>query len=250
VPKPQKIEAVKELTDRLKKADGALLAEFRGLKVQEIKELRRKLTEHGAEFRVVKNTLTRLAVKDAELDGLLPLIEGSTAITFIKGDPIEAAKGLDEISRKYPALVVKGGLVEGRILDADSAKALARVKPREQLLADLAGLLQAPMQTLAVLLTGPVRELGYVFDAYMRKRADEAPTPEPETPDPAAAEEPAPEQPAAEEPSAEQPEAEVLAAEAASETAAEEPSAEEPTAEQPQAETTEQPTEDQPQEEG
>lgn len=177
MPKPQKIEAVKELTRNLKDSDAALLAEFRGLKVQEMKELRRKLAEQGAEFQVVKNTLTRLAVKEANLEGLLPLLEGSTAITFVKGDPIAAAKGLDEIARKYPALVLKGGLVEGKVLDADSARALARVKPREQLLADLAGLLQAPLQSLAVLLTGPVRQLGYVFDAYIKTRPAEEQAP-------------------------------------------------------------------------
>jgi large subunit ribosomal protein L10 len=177
MPKPQKIEAVKELTQNLKDSDAALLAEFRGLKVQEMKELRRKLAEQGAEFQVVKNTLTRLAVKEANLEGLLPLLEGSTAITFVKGDPIAAAKGLDEIARKYPALVLKGGLVEGKVLDADSARALARVKPREQLLTDLAGLLQAPLQSLAVLLTGPVRQLGYVFDAYIKTRPAEEQAP-------------------------------------------------------------------------
>ena len=246
MPKPQKIEAVKELTDRLKKSDGALLAEFRGLKVQEIKELRRKLTEHGAEFRVVKNTLTRLAVRDADLEELLPLIEGSTAITFIKGDPIEAARGLDEIARKYPALVVKGGLVEGRVLDATSAKALARVKPREQLLADLAGLLQAPMQTLAILLTGPVRELGYVFDAYMRKRAEEQPD---EETGPAPAAEAASEPEAAAEAVQPAP-AEGTVEEPAAEAAPEQPAEEAPGAESPAAESAEPPTEDQPQEEG
>lgn len=174
MPKPQKIEAVKELKERLERADAALLTEFRGLKVQELKELRRRLAEIGAEFKVVKNTLTRLAVRDAKLDELLPLLEGSTAITFVTGgDAIAAAKGLDEIARKYPSLIVKGGLVEGRVIDAEKARALAKVKPREELLADLAGMLQAPLQKLVLLLAAPLRDLGYALSSYRDQRQQE-----------------------------------------------------------------------------
>lgn len=174
MPKPQKIEAVKELKERLESADAALLTEFRGLKVQELKELRKRLAEIGADFKVVKNTLTRLAVRDANLEGLLPLLEGSTAITFVTGgDAIAAAKGLDEIARKYPSLVMKGGLVEGRIIDGASARALAKVKPREELLADLAGLLQSPLQTLAFLLAATLRDLGNVLTAYRDQKQQE-----------------------------------------------------------------------------
>jgi large subunit ribosomal protein L10 len=197
MPRPEKAEKVKELKDRLETSDAAILAEFRGLKVTEMKELRRKLAEGGAEFRVVKNTLTRLAVREADLEALLPLVEGSTAITFVKGDPVVAAKGLDEMARKYPALVVKGGLVEGRVVNAERAQALARVKPREELLAELAGLFQAPIQRLAYLFSAPVRNLGYALGAYRAKLEEEegpagaaavAPEPDPAAGNGAAAE--------------------------------------------------------------
>ncbi|MGH3117200.1 MAG: 50S ribosomal protein L10 [Gaiellales bacterium] len=165
MPKPEKVAAVQELSERLREAPAALLAEFRGLKVQEMKELRRTLAGAGAEFRVVKNTLARLAAREAKLDDLLPLLEGSTGIAFVRGDPIEAAKGLDEFAKKYPALVVKGGLLERRVLGADEASELAKVKPREVLLAELAGLLQSPLQRLMLVLSAPLRNLGYALAA-------------------------------------------------------------------------------------
>src|SRR3989337_389610 len=109
--KPQKVEAVKELKDQFERSSAALLAEFRGLKVSEMKELRRTLAEGGTEFKVVKNTLTRIAAREANREALVPLLEGSTAIAFIQGDPVQAAKGLDDIAKKYPALIVKGGML-------------------------------------------------------------------------------------------------------------------------------------------
>ena len=214
MPKPEKVEAVKQIAKRLKDADGALLTEYRGLKVEEMKELRRALNDIGTDFKVVKNSLTRLAVKDAKLEDLLPFLEGSTAIAFIKGDPVEAAKGLDEMAKKYPSLIVKGGIVEGKILDASQASSLAKVKPREVLLAQLAGMMQQPMQQLANLLSAPLRNLGYALGAYRDKVEQESP--------PAVAEQPAAEEPATEQPAAaeEQPAAEEQAsAETQQETA-------------------------------
>lgn len=185
MPKAEKVEAVKQIAKRLKDADGALLTEYRGLKVEEMKELRRALGDVGTDFKVVKNSLTRLAVKDAKLEDLLPFLEGSTAIAFIKGDPVEAAKGLDEMAKKYPSLVVKGGIVEGKVLDASQASSLAKVKPREVLLAQLAGMMQQPLQQMANLLTAPVRSLAYALGAYRDKveQASPAQTVEASTPE-------------------------------------------------------------------
>lgn len=174
MPKPQKIEAVADLKRRLEESEAALLAEFRGLKVEEIKELRRALAAIRTEFRVVKNALARIAVREAQMEGLLPLFEGSTAIAFIKGDPVEAAKRLDEISKKYPALTIKGGIVEGRVLDASGAGALAKIKPRDVLLAELARMLQSPLQKLAILLAAPLRDLAYALASYQRELEAEA----------------------------------------------------------------------------
>ena len=240
MPKPQKIEAVKEIADRLKKAEGALLTEFRGLRVEEMKELRNALRDKGTEFKVVKNTLTRLALKDAKLEDLLPLIEGSTAIAFIKGDPVEAAKGLDEMAKKYPALSVKGGIVEGKILDAAQASALAKVKPKDVLLAQLAGMIQQPVQQLANLLTAPLRSLGYALGAYLEEAEKAAPAAAPEPEPEAAAPEPEPEAAAPE------PEPEAAAPEPEPEAAAPEPEPEAVEEERPKQVAEEVPPEPEP----
>ena len=116
----------------------------------EMTELRRSLAASQTDFKVVKNTLAKIAAKDIGLEDLLPLLEGSTAIAFVKGDPVTAAKGLDEISRKYPALVLKGGLLTGRVLSAERAAALAHVAPREVLLAQIVGAFQAPLAKVKI----------------------------------------------------------------------------------------------------
>src|SRR5712671_2614004 len=178
MPKAQKVEAVEHLKVELRESEAALLTSFRGLKVAEKTELRRSLAASQTEFKVVKNTLAKIAAKDIGLDDLVPLLEGSTAIAFVKGDPVTAAKGLDEVSRKYPALVLKGGLLTGRVLSADRAAALAHVAPREVLLAQIAGAFQAPLSKLAALLQAPVRSLGYALGAYREKVTAGAPAPE------------------------------------------------------------------------
>ncbi|MCW3044368.1 MAG: ribosomal protein [Actinobacteria bacterium] len=192
MPKAQKIEAVERLKGEFRESQAALLTSFRGLKVAEMTELRRSLAASQTDFKVVKNTLAKIAAKDIGLEDLLPLLEGSTAIAFVKGDPVTAAKGLDEISRKYPALVLKGGLLTGRVLSAERAAALAHVAPREVLLAQIAGAFQAPLSKLAALLQAPVRSLGYALGAYREKVTAGAPAPE------AAADEAAPAEPAPE----------------------------------------------------
>jgi large subunit ribosomal protein L10 len=169
MPRAEKVEVVGEIKRRLEDSSAALLTEFRGLKVEEMRELRRSLRSSETDFKVVKNTLARLAAREARLDNLLPLLEGPTAIAFVRGDPVAAARGLDEMAKKYPALVVKGGLLEGRVLDADGAQALARTKPREVLLAELAGALQAPLRKALFLFTAPLRSLGYALAAYRDK---------------------------------------------------------------------------------
>lgn len=173
MPKAEKLQAVGELTERFRNSNAALLTEFAGLKVSEMKELRKALAEAGGDFKVVKNTLSRIAAREAQLEDLVPLLEGSTAIAFISGDPIPAAKGLDAVSKKYPALVLKGAILDGSILDAGRAAALAKVAPREVLLGQLAGMLQSPVQKLAYLLSAPLRELGYTLAALKEKREGE-----------------------------------------------------------------------------
>ncbi|MCA1840482.1 MAG: 50S ribosomal protein L10 [Actinomycetota bacterium] len=198
MPKAQKTEAVKELKESFERSDAAILAEFTGLKVLEMKELRQALAATGTQFKVVKNTLTRIAAREAAMEDLIPLLEGSTAIAFIQGDPVAAAKGLDEIAKKYPALVIKGGILEGRVLGAEQAQGLAKLKSREVLLAQLAGMFISPVQKLASLLAAPINQLGYVLAAYQEKLGAEAPAPETPAPETPAAETPAAETPGAE----------------------------------------------------
>src|SRR5439155_19227418 len=123
MPKAQKVAAVEDLKVELRESQAALLTSFRGLKVAEMTELRRSLAASQTEFRVVKNTLAKIAARDIGLDEPLPLLEGSTAIAFVKGDPVTAAKRLDEIARKYPALVQNAGLLTGSALNAVGAAA-------------------------------------------------------------------------------------------------------------------------------
>ncbi|MEX2553590.1 MAG: 50S ribosomal protein L10 [Actinomycetota bacterium] len=173
MPKPQKVEAVRSLKERLESSDAALLAEFKGLKVGEMLQLRRALAENGTQFGVVKNTLGRIAASEAGMEGLIPLLTGSTAIAFVKGDAVLAAKGLDEATKKYPALVVKGGILGGRVLSADQAKALAKVESREVLLAQLAGLINSPIQKMAGLLYAPLGNLGNALYAFRQLRGSQ-----------------------------------------------------------------------------
>lgn len=172
MPKPQKVTAVKELRSKLESSDAALLAEFTGLKVGEMMQVRRRLAENGTEFGVVKNTLGRIAATEANMEELIPLLVGSTAIAFVRGDAVLAAKGLDEVAKKYPALVVKGGILGGKVLDADQAKALASVAPREELLAQLAGLLISPIQKMGSLLYAPLGNLGNALYALQQQRGE------------------------------------------------------------------------------
>jgi large subunit ribosomal protein L10 len=204
MPKPQKVAAVKELREKLESSDAALLAEFTGLKVGEMMQVRRSLAENGTEFGVVKNTLGRIAATEANMAELIPLLRGSTAIAFVNGDAVLAAKSLDDVAKKYPALVVKGGILGGKVLDAQQAKALASVESREVLLSKLAGLLNSPIQKMASLLYAPLGNLGNALYALQQQRGSSAAANEVEAP---AAPAPAPEAPAATEEAPAAPEA-------------------------------------------
>src|SRR3954465_11053255 len=138
-----KAAAVAELTESFRTATAAVLTEYRGLTVGQLKELRRALADN-ARYAVVKNTLTRLAVREAGVAELEPLLEGPSAVAFITGDPVVVAKGIRDFARTHPALVVKGGIMDGRWLTADEIRKLADLESREVLLAKLAGGLLAP----------------------------------------------------------------------------------------------------------
>ena len=183
-----KERVVAELADRLKGAETLIVADYRGLTVSEIGELRGKLLEHGARFSVVKNTLTKRAAESAGIGQLLTLIDGPTAIAFLEtgGDPVAVAKALDQ-AVKAQTLTLKGGLLEGNELTADDVRQLAKLPPAEILHAQVVGAVAGPMTTVVGLFAAPMRDLVGVLQARITQLEEQGePASEPE-------EEPAPE---------------------------------------------------------
>jgi len=205
--RPEKVAAVAEIRERLTESDAAVLTEYRGLKVSELADLRGALRPAGTEFKIYKNTLARRAAEEAGLTELVPLLEGPTAIAFVKGDAVIAAKALRDFGRGNQALIVKGGLLGDRILAPAEITELADVPPRDVLLARLAGGLQAPLVKAAGLFGALQRKTAYAFQALIDQRVAagetlDAPAPEAEAAAPEA--EPAADASAeAEEPAAE-----------------------------------------------
>ena len=163
MPKPQKVEKVNELTQRFKDAQGAMFADFRGLTVKDATELRRALQSAEASLVVAKNTLTRLAVREAGLGQAEFLLEGPTAVAFMSGDPIAGAMAIVEAGRRFPALVLKGAVLEGRVFGADDARALATLEAKEVSVAKVAGMLQSPLARISYLLQAPLQRVAYAL---------------------------------------------------------------------------------------
>jgi len=172
--RPDKAAAVAELSEEFRSSNAAVLTEYRGLSVKQLQDLRRVL---GADttYAVVKNTLTKIAAKDAGIEGIDDLLVGPSAIAFVKGDVVEAAKGLRDFTRTNQALVVKGGVLDGKPLDADEIRRLADLESREVLLAKLAGALQATTQNAAYLFNALPSQLARVLGA-LRDKAEQDPT--------------------------------------------------------------------------
>ncbi|TML17449.1 MAG: 50S ribosomal protein L10 [Actinobacteria bacterium] len=204
--KSEKERVVAELTERLQGTETLIVADYRGLTVTQIAELRGKLYEHGARFSVVKNSLTKRAAESAGVEPLLALLEGPTAIAFLEsdGDPVAVAKALDEAVRTE-SITLKGGLLEGAEIGADDLKQLAKLPPAEMLRAQLVGAVAGPVTAIVGLFAAPMRELVGVIDARIRQLEEEgetavAPTEE----EPKAEAVPAAEEPATEETPAEE----------------------------------------------
>ena len=184
---------VSELAERLKSSQNLLVADYRGLSMPEIDELRSKLLETGARFSVVKNTLTRLAAEEAGVKQLLDLIDGPTAIAFIdaEGDPAAAAKILNDTARAHDVLVIRGGLLEGDTVSDVEIKRLATLPPADVVRAQFAGAVAAPLTTIVGLFTAPLRDLVNVLDARITQLQEQGETvPEPEAEAAAETEEP------------------------------------------------------------
>lgn len=174
----EKQAAVAEIVESFNDAAGAVLTEYRGLTVKELQDLRRSLGEN-ADYAVVKNTLAKLAATEAGISGFDELLTGPTAIAFITGDVVEAAKGLRDFAKTNPALVIKGGILDGKQLDAKEIAKLADLESREVLLAKLAGAMLASLSQTVYLLNAPLAQAARLAGALQAKVAAETPA-EPE----------------------------------------------------------------------
>lgn len=168
---PDKVAAVAELAETFRESNGAVLTEYRGLTVLQLKELRRALGE-SASYAVAKNTLTKIAAKEAGIDLDEELLVGPTAIAFITGDPVEVAKGLRDFAKANTPLVIKGGFLDGKSLDADEIKKLADLESREVLLAKLAGAMKGSLQNAVSLFNAPLAQTARLVGALEAKQAE------------------------------------------------------------------------------
>lgn len=215
----EKERVVEQLAERLRSTETLMVADYRGLTMPEIDELRTRLLEAGARFTVVKNTLTKRAAEEAGTTEVLELIDGPTAIAFLEadGDPVAVAKVLNEVARANDVLVIRGGMLEGTVVGDAEIKRLATLPPAEVLRAQLASAVFAPLTTVVGLFTAPLRDLVGVIDARIRQLEEQGETvPEPE---------PGPEPEAEAQATQEEPQADAPAEEATEEQS-EQPSAE------------------------
>jgi large subunit ribosomal protein L10 len=163
-----KAAAVAEIADQFRNSSGAVLTEYRGLTVKQLKELRTALGGH-ASYAVVKNTLTKIAAKDAGVEGLSDMLAGPSAIAFITGDPVETAKGLRDFAKANPQLQIKGGVLDGKPLTTAEITKLAALESREVLLAKLAGAMKASLSGAAALFNAPLSQTARVLGALQAK---------------------------------------------------------------------------------
>lgn len=234
MPNAQKIEKVAALKERIQSSEGLLLAEYRGLSVHDATELRRSLSDH-ARFAIVKNTLFERAAADAGVAELRELLDGPTAVAFVQDDVVATAKKVVDAAKKFPALVIKGGFLDGKILSAAEAQALAALDSREVMLSKVAGMLKSEMSRAASMFQTLQGRFAGLLEAYKEKLPGaEEPAEAPEEPAAEASEEPAaearePATEAADEPAAESTDEPAADTEAGS---AEEASIDEPESEQ------------------
>ena len=223
-----KERVVAELTERLKSSETVIVADYRGLTMPQIDELRTRLIEAGARFHVVKNTLTKRAAEEAGADSLLALLEGPTALAFIEsgGDPVAVAKALGDTAKSTQVLEIRGGVLEGKAMSAEQVGDLAKLPPLDVLRGQVMGAIVAPLQTVVGLFNAPLRDLVGLIDARIEQLQEQGDTsaaeaPAAEAPADAEAEPPASgedEAPAQAEPEAVEEEAASAAEAAADET--------------------------------
>lgn len=174
MPRPEKVQAVADIRERLEGAEAVFLTEYRGLSVSAVQDLRRSLRDADAEYKVVKMTLARLAAEDAGIEGIEEYLEGPTALAFAKSDPVAAAKALKDFSNDNDVFVLKAGFLSGDILSAEEISRLAEIEPREVLLAMIAGAAKAPLRKFAGMLASFNRDAASLFSQLLdKKESDE-----------------------------------------------------------------------------
>ena len=228
-----KVTTVAEIADRFRASAVAVLTDYRGLSVAQLKTLRRSLGP-TVTFSVVKNTLTKRAAADAGIDGIDALLVGPSAIAFVEGDPVDAAKGIRNFAKDHPALIVKGGYMDGALLTAEDFTKLANLESREVLLSKLAGAMKAKQSQAAALFAAPLAKAARAVGALQTKLETD--------PSAASATAPAAEETASEE--VVEAAAEVTATDAAAEAVAEEVGTEEVSTEEASNETPDAPAQD------
>jgi large subunit ribosomal protein L10 len=173
--RPDKAAAVAELASEFRSSNAAVLTEYRGLSVTQLRTLRRSLGTN-ASYAVVKNTLTKIAAREAGVDAFEDLLVGPSAIAFVKGDPVEVARGLRDFARTNPLLVIKGGVLDGKALTPDEIRRLADLESREVLLAKLAGAMTASLSGAVALFAAPLAQAVRTLEALRQRKAELSPT--------------------------------------------------------------------------
>lgn len=178
MPRPEKVAAVEEIKTRLESAEAVFLTEYRGLSVPDQQRLRGALREAGAEFKVVKMSLARLAAAELGLDDLAADMLGPTAIAFADSDPVPAAKALKDFAGEHDVFVLKSGLMSGAVLSPEAVVKLAEIEPLDVLLSKIAGAAKAPLYKTATLLTAMLRNSASAFSQLLEKKEAEGPAEE------------------------------------------------------------------------
>lgn len=169
-----KEQSVQEITEKLQNAVTAVITDYRGLNVAQATKLRNELREVNVEYKVLKNTLAKIAAKNVGITGLDQYLEGPTAIAFSSEDPVAPAKVLAKFAKDNKALEIKGGLVEGKVVSLEQIKALAELPSREELLAQVLRGLQSPLAGMANVLAGPLRNMINVLEAVRKQKEAQA----------------------------------------------------------------------------
>ena len=168
--RPEKVAMIAALKETMKNAKGAVLTDYRGIKVAQDTKLRRKMREAGVQYSVIKNNMASIAAKEAGIEGLDDYLKGPLAMVSSDKDPVAAAKLISEFIKENRIMEIKGGLVEGKVIDAEGVKSLANLPSREVLLARLLGSMQSPITGFVTVLQGNIRNLVYALDAVRQQK--------------------------------------------------------------------------------